>query len=85
MVSQPEVNMKKFLQISILVILALALVFSVFTVTAASSEMAAGKICPSVGWNSRSGSCALGALQSLQGLAYFKLPPPPTPQVGWNS
>ena len=78
--------MKRFFQITIIVVLALALALTIFAFTETGSEMADGKICPSVGWNTRSGSCSLTALPlpSLRGLAY-QLPLDDMPNVGWNT
>jgi hypothetical protein len=77
--------MKRFFQISILVVLALALAFMVFTFTGAGSEMAAGNICPNVGWNTRSASCSFGATPNLEGFTYQLPPGFIMPNVGWNT
>jgi hypothetical protein len=77
--------MKRFFQITIIVVLALALAFTVFSFTGTSSEMAAGNICPNVGWNTRSASCSLGAALSLQEFAYQLPPGFIMPNVGWNT
>jgi hypothetical protein len=53
MLSHSEANMKKSIQVCIIVILAIALAFSVFAVTKTSREMAYGTFCPLVGWNGR--------------------------------
>lgn len=45
--------MKKFIQVSIVVIFALALALSVFSFTKTSPEMAYGTFCPLVGWNGK--------------------------------
>jgi hypothetical protein len=84
MISQSEVNMKKFFKISLIVVLTLAIAFTVFSVTTTNSAMAAGKICPSVGWNTRSDSCSFGAVPSLEGFAR-QFPPDIMPNVGWNT
>ena len=76
--------MKRFFQISIIVVLALALALTVFAFTGTGSEMAAGNICPNVGWNTRSAGCSFGAAPNLEGFAY-KLPPEIMPNVGWNT
>lgn len=78
-------TMKRFYQISIIVVLALALVLTVFAFTGASSQMASGKICPNAGWNTRSASCSFGTVPSLEGFAYYRLPPEIMPNAGWNT
>lgn len=45
--------MKKFIQVSIIAIIALALAFSVFSFTKTSNEMAYGTSCTMVGWNGK--------------------------------
>ncbi len=62
--------MKKIFRISVIVILTLALSFTVFSATGAGSELAAGSICPNVGWNTRASSCS---------------PCEILPNVGWNT
>jgi hypothetical protein len=68
--------MKRLLQISIVLVLALALIVGLFQYTATSELAATGSSCR-VGWNSRTTNCStLALLQKLPG---------PMPQVGWNS
>ena len=77
--------MKKFVQISVVVLLVFVIAVAAFTATRTSSAMAAREICPSVGWNTRSFSC-LSALPAsgIEALAY-RLTPEIQPYVGWNS
>jgi hypothetical protein len=85
MVSQPEVNMKKFVQISVLVLFVFVIAVAAFTATRTSSAMAAKEICPSVGWNSRSFSCSSPLpVSGIEALAY-RLPADATINVGWNT
>jgi len=68
--------MKKFLQISIVLVLALALIVGLFQIGIGSELPTAGTACR-VGWNTRTGSClALGI--GVGGPIYM-------PNVGWNS
>jgi hypothetical protein len=68
--------MKRLLQISILLVLAFALIVGMLQIGIGSELPTAGNTCR-VGWNSRAGSClALGV--SLKN-------PVRSPQVGWNS
>jgi hypothetical protein len=85
MVSQLEVNMKKFVKISVVILLVFAIAVAAFTATRTSSAMAAGGFCPNVGWNSRSFGC-LSALQQsgFETLAY-QLAPGTIINVGWNT
>jgi hypothetical protein len=77
--------MKKFTQISVVVLLVFAVAVMAFTATNTSSAMAAREICPSVGWNSRSFSCLSALpLSGTDALAYRSLPGG-TLDVGWNS
>jgi hypothetical protein len=85
MISQTEVNMKRSFQITIIVVLALALALTVFAFTGTSSQMATGNICPNVGWNTRSAGCSFSTVPSLEGFAYYQLPPENMPNVGWNT
>jgi hypothetical protein len=89
MLSQSETNMKKSIQVCIIVILALALVFTAFTVTYTSADMAKVKNCPDVGWNGKGvDKCpsVKAEMPSLQEFAYswFVNPPLISPCVGWN-
>jgi hypothetical protein len=85
MISQLEVNMKKFVQISVVVLLVFAVAVAAFTATRTSSAMAARGICPSVGWNSRSFSCLSALpLSGTEAFAY-QLPPGAIKDVGWNT
>ena len=76
--------MKRFLQISVMVVLALALIFTAIPVRATGPQMAGGMICPLVGWNTRPSSCSGIPVADLLGIPY-RLPPGPTPNVGWNT
>lgn len=67
--------MKKLLQISIVLILAFALIVGLFQIGAGSELTTARNTCR-VGWNTRAGSClALGTRAG--GPIYM-------PNVGWN-
>jgi hypothetical protein len=67
--------MKRLLQISIVLVLALALIVGLFQYTATIDLSTAGGSCR-VGWNGRTSNCLTLALaQKLPG---------PMPQVGWN-
>ncbi len=80
--------MNKLFKISVVVVLALALVCTVFAFAGVPSGMASGTVCPNVGWNSRIAGCGFGVftLQSLDGLALLRpVGPIYTPLVGWNS
>ena len=68
--------MKKLLQISIVLVLALALIVGLFQIGIGSELSTAAKSCR-VGWNTRAPSClALGI--GVGGPIYM-------PNVGWNS
>ena len=73
--------MKKLLQVSILFVFALVLVTSAFTVAGTGSTMAAGTVCTQVVYNP-----AQQAGQAVSHTFCFpsKIPPPFTPNVGWN-
>ena len=77
--------MKKFVQISVVVLLVFAFAVAAFSATRTSSAMVAREACPNVGWNTRSFSC-LSALPAsgIEALAY-QLAPGATKDVGWNS
>lgn len=68
--------MKKLLQISIILVLALALIVGLFQIGIGSELSTAGNSCR-VGWNTRVGNC----------LAVAPDPKVPNriPRVGWNS
>ena len=67
--------MKKFIQISIMLVLAIALIIGLFPIGIGSEFPQAGSPCR-VGWNTRTGTClALGT--GLNG-------PIMQPNVGWN-
>jgi hypothetical protein len=68
--------MKRLLQISLVLVLALALIVGLFQNTAMSELSTTGSSCR-VGWNSRTSNCStLALIQKLPGAM---------PQVGWNS
>ncbi len=73
--------MKKLLQVSILFVFALVLVTSAFTVAGTGSTMAAATVCTQVVNNP-----AQQAGQVINHTFCFpnKVPPPFTPNVGWN-
>ena len=77
--------MKKFVQISVVVLLVFVIAVAAFTATRTSSAMAAREACPNVGWNTRSFSC-LSALprSGIEALAY-QLAPGTVINVGWNT
>ena len=69
-------KMKKLLQISIVLVLALALIIGLFQIGIGSELPSARNACR-VGWNTRTGSClALGI--DVGGPIYM-------PSVGWNT
>lgn len=75
--------MKKFVQISVLVLLVFAVAVTAFAAARTSSTLAGGSICPNVGWNTRVTGCLAGTLSpDLHELAYQVVP---KPTVGWNS
>ena len=68
--------MKKLLQISIVLVLALALIVGLFQIGIGSELPTAGNSCR-VGWNTRAGNClALGPSPNV---------PTRMPRVGWNT
>jgi hypothetical protein len=85
MISQPEVNMKKFVQIFVVVLIVFAVAVAAFGATRTSSAMAAREICPSVGWNTRSFSCRSALLPSGNEALAYQLAPEIKPYVGWNT
>ena len=76
--------MKKLWQISLVVVLALALVCMAFSVAGIGVGHTAGMVRPQVGWHT--GSADFGRpLASIQGLAFtIVLPPGYTTNVGWR-
>ena len=67
--------MKRILQISIVLVLAIALIVGLFQIGIGSELPTAGNACR-VGWNTRAGNClALGI--GVRGPIYM-------PNVGWN-
>jgi hypothetical protein len=69
-------TMKKLLQISIILVLALALIVGLFQIGIGTELPTASNACR-VGWNTRTGSClALGI--KVDGPIFM-------PNVGWNS
>jgi hypothetical protein len=75
--------MNKLLQVSILFVLALVVVTSAFTVAGTGSTMAAATGCPTVIYTT-----GLDAGLTITPTFCFtfpgKVPPPFTPNVGWN-
>ena len=95
--SQSEANMKKSIQVCIIVILAFALAFSVFGFTKTSTEMAYGTFCPLIGWNGKGidqCSPAPSPVPVILELAYSPILPEFAPSpiwpdfapscIGWN-
>ena len=68
--------MKKLLQISIVLVLALALIVGLFQIGIGSDLPSASTACR-VGWNTRTGSC-LALRIGVRGPIFI-------PNVGWNS
>ena len=78
--------MKKLMQISVLVVLAFALVLTAFAFRGTGAALPSGKVCPLVGWNNGVHNCHPTTFSSLQGVAFqITLPPVSHPDVGWNS
>jgi hypothetical protein len=77
--------MKKFVQISVLVLLVFAVAVTAFAAARTSPALAGGgSFCPYVGWNSRGAGClAASPSPDPQRLAYSLLPN--RRDVGWNS
>lgn len=89
--------MKKFLKISTLAVFMLAIALTAFAVADTGSDLAAGIVCPNVGWNTgnfipnvgwntgNSFQCETGifASQDMQEFAYSG--PVRIPYVGWNT
>jgi len=76
--------MKRFLQVAVVVVLALALIFTAMPARGAGQEMAGGMICPLVGWKTGPANCPFTSVAGLLGTPY-RLPPDMTPNVGWNT
>ena len=74
--------MRKFSQVSIVILLVLALAVTALALTGASSAMAGRPSCADVGWNSRSMACITTA--ALPGPGALALRVPVVPLVGWN-
>ena len=68
--------MKKLIQISIVLVIAFALILGLFQVTGGGALAGGGNACR-VGWNTRTGTCLVTA-PLYQG-------PGIKPLVGWNS
>jgi len=68
--------MKKLIQVSIVITLALVLIVGLLQIGIGSEQLVGGSSCR-VGWNTRTGTC----------LALVSYPKPPVfqPNVGWNS
>jgi len=69
--------MKKLIQVSIVLVLAISLIFGLLQVADGSSPAGSGGNPCRVGWNSRNPSC-------LVGTTWYKNPGI-QPYVGWNS
>jgi hypothetical protein len=78
--------MKKFLQVSVVILIVLTLLATVLTLTGTGVVLASGDSCTRVGWNTRSPGCFSfsPALHHQQGLAYEKVPDG-MQFVGWNT
>jgi len=76
--------MKRFLQVSIIVFLTLAMVFAAIPARGAGPQMAGGLICPNVGWKTGPASGSFTSVAVLSGTP-IRIPPGPTPNVGWNT
>jgi hypothetical protein len=84
MSSKSEVVMKKFIQVSVVLLVVMTIAITTLALTGTSTAMAGKAICPMVGWNARSFSCLTSSvLPDAQALA-IRLPIR-TPDVGWNS
>ena len=80
--------MKNIFRISVIVILTLALAFTVFSVNGTGSELAAASVCSDVGWNTRATSCSSCEILPKVGWNTRVASCPPggvMPQVGWNT
>jgi len=67
--------MKRLIQISIVLVLALALIVGLFQIGIGSELATAGNACR-VGWNTRTGTCLADAIRFPGS--------DPMPNVGWN-
>jgi hypothetical protein len=74
--------MNKFFKISVIAVLLLAIVITVFAFSGTSTQLALGNICPNVGWNTRAATSTF-ASQNVQELALCG--PGVIPNVGWNT
>jgi hypothetical protein len=91
--------MKKFIQISVIVLFVLAVAGTIFMVRSTGTEMAGGVVCPSVGWNTGPSvgwntGPSVGWNTKVTGCSapvagdpiFYKIVPQlPMPCVGWNS
>jgi hypothetical protein len=86
MITQTEAHMKKFLQVSVVILIVLTLLATVLTFTRAGTVLASGDSCTRVGWNTRSPGCfsLSPALHHQRGLAYQYVPDG-MQFVGWNT
>ena len=69
--------MKKFIQVSLVVVLLLSVAFGLFQAAGGAVSVVAAEFQPNVGWNK-----GLAQLTPLNLLAYERLV---QPMVGWNS
>ena len=76
--------MNRFWRVSLIVVLALALVCMAFPVAGTGVGLTAGLVKPQVGWHT--GSADFGKpLASIQGIAFILVPTPGyTTNVGWR-
>jgi hypothetical protein len=75
---------KRFLQVSIVVVLALTLVLTTFSVRGPGPVIAGVNICPLVGWKTGPASCSIPSVATLLE-TQIRIPPAPTPNVGWKT
>jgi len=76
--------MKRFMQVAVVVLLALALVFATIPARGAGPQMAGGLISPNVGWKTGPTSCSFTSVAGILGTP-FRLPSDMTPNVGWKT
>ena len=68
--------MKKFIQVSLVVVLLLSVAFGLFQTAGGAVSVVAGELQPNVGWNTKPTADAFSVAFVL---------PRCTPDVGWNS
>ena len=77
--------MNKLFKTSLIVVFILALAVTAFANLQIASDLAAGQVCPSVGWNTGPAQCGfdLSSPGSMDGVAFQG--PIYRPSVGWNT